>query len=339
MACTSPNLIEHDARYKGITFLGKKPGFVELYDLVRQRHIDTYVTQICQVPCGVCLDCRISRRYERATRIMLEASCYPQNVFITLTLREEEIGYNDLAENLFTQFQKDFRKKYGQAQYCHISRKNWKNPKKRVSSYTFKKFKFVQTGEYGGQHGRKHYHAIIFNHSFSDIYFTGFYSKKGNPIYSSHELDDLWGKGNVQVENLTFDLALYVGQYITTGWEDDYSTDLVTGLQRKPEYSTMSHGIGLTWLKKYYKDVLAIGRVSLDDRDVPIPRYFHKKMAVMWPIDYARYKRKKILKLRDKQIHTKLNKGDGPLARQIRKGQITQIIHQRKKNEWPIFVR
>lgn len=329
MACTSPNLIEHDARYKGITFLGKAPGFIELYDLARQRYIDSYVTQICQVPCGKCLDCRIARRYERACRIMLESKMYSSSVFITLTIAPENIGFNDLAEDNFTQFQKDFRAKYGQAKYCNIRDRGTKREGKTYSK-TFKKFKFVKTGEYGGEFGRKHYHAIIFNHSFRDAYDTGFFSKKGNPIYSSHELEKLWGLGTVQVENLTFDLALYVGQYITNGWDDDQSTDLETGLIRKKEFSTMSHGIGLAWLKKYYKSVLSIGKISLDDRDVPIPRYYHKKMAVLWPIAYAQYRRKKLLKLKRKNAFIKQNKGDGPLARQIRKGQITKIVHQRR---------
>nr|QJB21115.1 MAG: replication initiator protein [Microvirus sp.] len=330
MACSSPNSIELDARYKGITFLGPSQFARELIDRRLAAGVDGYVTQIFDVPCNDCLDCRIARRYERATRIMLEASCFEKNCFVTLTYSDQHLGYNDLAENHFTQFQKDIRRVYGQAEYCPINRKNWK---KKTRSYTHKNFKFIQTGEYGEGLGRKHYHGIIFNHTFSDMYFTGFYSDKGNPIYSSFELEKLWGRGNVQVEALTFDLALYVGKYITDGWDDDENVlNLDTGLIRKKQYSRSSHGIGLTWLKKYWKGLLGKGLVSLFDRNCPIPRYFKKKLAELFPIEYARYKTKKYLEINKKMLFIKNNKGDGMLASSIRAGEITKIIHKRNSN-------
>lgn len=331
MACESPNLIEHDARYKGIEFKGKSPYAVELIDQWIFSNDDTKIGW--HVPCGDCDPCKISRRYDRANRIMLEASCYERNVFVTLTYNDEHVGYNDLADNHFTQFQKDIRRVYGQAQYCKLSRRHWK---KNVSTYTHTKFKFIQTGEYGDRRGRKHYHAIIFNLSFSDMYFTGYYSDKGNPIFSSKELEKLWGKGNVQCENITFDLALYLGKYITDGWEDEELAHPETGLIRKKPYSSASHGIGLTWLKKYYRSVLNAGKIMFrgpdgDIRETPISRYFKKKMATIWPIEYARYKRKQFIALKQKMEFIKQNKGDGMLASSIRAGELTKIIHKQRK--------
>lgn len=327
MACSSPNAIELDARYKGITFLGPSQFALELIDRRLAAGVDGYVTQIYDTPCGKCLDCRIARRYERATRIMLEASCFPKNVFITLTYSQEHVGFNDLEDNHYTQFKKDIRRVYGEAQYCPIHRKNWK---RKTRSYTHKKFKFIETGEYGDQFGRKHYHGIIFNHSFSDMYHTGSFSAKGNPIYSSKELEAIWGKGNVQCEALTFDLALYLGKYITDGWDDEpHLVDPETGLVRKKSYSRSSHGIGLSWLKKHYKSVLGAGAIVLDDRRSPIPRYFKKKMAELWPIAYAKYRSKKYLDVNRKMLFIKQNIGDGMLASSIRAGQFSKIIHRR----------
>jgi len=325
MACESPNLIEHDALYKGITFKGKSPYERELIDQWMFTNTDTKIAW--HVPCGDCDPCRIARRYERATRIMLEAECYPTNVFITLTYDDEHVGYNDLADNHFKQFQKDFRRVYGEAQYCPLNRKNWK---KNYRSYTHKQFKFIQTGEYGDRYGRKHYHAIIFNHSFTDMVFTGFYSDKGNPIYTSAQLRSLWKNGNVQCEQITFNLALYVGKYITDGWDDDELFHPETGLIRKKPYSSSSHGIGLTWLKKHWRDLLKVGKVMLRDRDTPIPRYFKKKMATLYPIDFARYRRKKFLELQKRMLFIKENKGDGMLASSIRAGQVSKFIHKQR---------
>lgn len=329
MPCCKPNSIELDARYKGIKFLGPAQFARELIDRRLASGVDGYVTQLYDVPCGKCLDCSIARKYDRATRIMLEASCFTNNVFITVTIDQENLKSNDLADNLFTQFKKDFRRVYGEAQYCPIS---YKNRKKNFKSYTHKKFKFIETGEYGDLRGRKHYHAIIFNHSFRDLRDTGFYSSKGNPVFTSDALRNLWKLGNVQCENLTFDLALYVGKYITDGWEDDYSVDPETNQPRKKPYSTSSHGIGLTWLKKYYKDLLGAGVVMLNDRDCPIPRYFKKKMATMWPIEYARYRRKNYLAIQKQLLFIKHNKGDGMLASSLRTGEITKLKHKGNNN-------
>lgn len=73
----------------------------------------------------------------------------------------------------------------------------------------------MMCGEYGDTFGRKHFHGIIFNHSFDDVVPTGTVSKKGNPLHTSASLQAVWKKGFVQLEEITFDLALYVGSYVT----------------------------------------------------------------------------------------------------------------------------
>lgn len=323
--CSRPNRILHDANYKGITFLGKAPFATELIE-DRRFNGDGYASELFHVPCGECDDCLIARRYERAARIMLESLCYTKNCFVTLTYDQENLSTGDLAEDHVTQFKKDIRRLYGQAQFTRLHR----NPNKKVSSYTFQKFKFITTGEYGDTFGRKHYHLIIFGLDFKDRELVG-YSKKGNPIFLSQELKNVWKKGNCQVESITHDLALYVGKYITDGWEDCEISH-----ERRP-YSTSSHGIGLTYLKKYYRSIFAIGKLmyELDGelRQYPIPRYFHRMARLLWPVFYAKWKSQRVTAFNEKMKFIKTNEQDGLLAAAIRKGQITNLIHSKRREQ------
>jgi hypothetical protein len=41
--------------------------------------------------------------------------------------------------------------------------------KRLRKKYSHKKLSFYHCGEYGEKQGRPHYHAIIFNHQFSDL--------------------------------------------------------------------------------------------------------------------------------------------------------------------------
>lgn len=325
MQCERPNRIILDANYKGIEFLGPAPYLRELHES-RLYHSDGYERELFYVPCGQCDPCRIRRRYERATRIMCEALCYKHSTFVTLTYDDDHLGSNDLLEDHVTQFKKDIRRIYGEAKYTRL----YKNPKRKTSSYTFQKFKFITTGEYGDKAGRKHYHLIIFGLDFKDKEYTGFYSERGNPIATSKELQNVWKKGNVQVETVNYNLALYVSKYITDGWDDDECFNPATGEVRRAQYSTSSHGLGLTYLKKYYRTMFNLGSVKFSDRTCPIPRYFHKKVReLIDPLFYARWKSRVVSQTLAQQKQNVLDKGPGDLARAIREGEYIKHLHKK----------
>lgn len=260
-------------------------------------------------------------------RIMLESETWPgKSYFITLTYSDEHLGSPDLCHKDWAQFIKDFRAAFCQAKYCDISvpRRYKRFGKER--SRTFKHIKQVMCGEYGDNFGRKHFHGILFNHSFSDIQFTGDYSRRGNPIHTSRSLEEVWGRGRVQVEELNWDLALYVGAYITDMGDDE---DVNVG-HKKKQYGLFGRGIGLEWLKKYWPDLLSAGCVMLRDRDYPIPRYFIKKMEEICPVELAEFRRKRLLQLLAKRDRL-IVKGDGPLRRAKAKGRIFKHIHSKRR--------
>lgn len=95
------------------------------------------------MPCGRCLHCRINARRTWTHRIMLELKQHPDSVFITLT-------YSDA-----------FFVKRG---HCNLDTKDAKNfiQRLRRNLHGVVKFRYMVVGEYGGDHGRAHLHAILF---------------------------------------------------------------------------------------------------------------------------------------------------------------------------------
>lgn len=286
-----------------------------------------YRSDVVDIGCGKCELCRVERRYSRALRIMLEAESWPESTyFITLTFDNEHLGDGELDHSEWSQFIKNFRQKFCQAQFCNIKDRGGKRHG-RVYSKTFKEIKQVMCGEYGDVFGRKHFHGIIFNHSFSDVTFTGEYSAKGNQIFTSESLRDVWKKGRVQVEKVTFDLALYVGSYITDPMDDDPNVG-----RKKKQYGRFGNGIGLSWIRKYWRDVLVAGKVKLIDRDFPIPRYFSMKIAELHPEEFKKFRDANILRL----LKTKeklIKKKDGPLRRAKAKGRIFNHIREKRRSD------
>lgn len=330
MGCSQPNIIAVNGNK--VKFLGPR---VSEDDPV-WFHYHRKFGEIHDVPCGKCDLCRVTRRYERALRIMLEAESFPDSTyFITLTYDNDHLDSPALNHAHWAQFMKDFRQRFCQAQYC-----KWPDKRKsgKVRSVTFKSIKQVMCGEYGDHFGRRHFHGIIFGHDFShDLVPTGTYSSRGHAIRTSKSLSETWSKGFVQVESVNMDLALYVSSYITDqaleGVRVSTPTefDLPGGFSPKPlraQYGRFGRGIGRSWLDKYWKDVLSAGSLILSSGSYPIPRSFFKWME--GNPDFERWKAKRRLTTEDKVLRTIL-KGDGPLRRARAKGRIFQRIHSKKE--------
>lgn len=141
-------------------------------------------------------------------------------------------------------------------------------------------------GEYGTEHGRPHYHAILFNKDWNDRkYFktTG----SGEKIYTSEQLQKLWPYGFSSTGNATFESAAYIARYCLakrTGKEaEEYykRTDEEGEYQQVPEYNKMSNrpGIGADWLKFYERDVYTEDYVIVRGHESRAPKYYDKLFA------------------------------------------------------------
>ena len=88
--------------------------------------------------CGQCMPCRVNRRRQKTSRMILESKSHDATSFVTLTYAKTPAS-GSLKPEDFTLWLKRFREKIGP-------------------------FRYFGVGEYGKETERPHYHAIIFGH-------------------------------------------------------------------------------------------------------------------------------------------------------------------------------
>ncbi|WNK14179.1 MAG: replication initiator protein [Microvirus sp.] len=224
-----------------------------------------------QVPCGRCVGCRLDKSQDWATRCVHEAQLHEDSCFATLTYDDEHLPRGGtLVPRDFQLFMKRLRKA-------------------RAS-----KLRFFHCGEYGETTGRPHYHALLFGVSFPDRRVC---SKGDFPLYSSRELDAIWGHGRCTLGALTAQSAAYCARYVMKKVTGDLApdhyrfVDHATGEVHDlvPEYATMSRrpGLGALWLRQYSGDVYPCDFVATKDGGQrPVPPYYDKLLKREDPIAY-----------------------------------------------------
>lgn len=223
------------------------------------------------VPCGQCLDCRLSRARSWATRCTHEASRWKNSSFITLTYRENP------------------------GTLCPIDARNFiRNLRTNIGP----NFKYFLVGEYGENFSRPHYHALIFGYDFgfSEYQQKSFKYSNSNlfslanikesfhtsdltvlentSALASQQLSDIWGYGFASVGELTFDSAMYCSQY---------ATKKLTGAAkskyqgRYPEFHRQSrNAIGKEYAIQYADEIISNNQVMSNGIQQPIPPYYLK---------------------------------------------------------------
>lgn len=169
-------------------------------------------------------------------------------------------------------------------------------------------------GEYGENEGstelgRPHYHALIFNHDFSDKTFQS--DRNGIPLYISKSLEKLWGKGYCTVGTVSLESAGYVARYtlkkITGLGANEVNPE--TGLKQYerldaqgevqtvlPEYTDMSRrpGIARSWFEQYKTDVFPDDNVVVNGKRMGTPRYYMDLLEKIDPKCYLEMKAQRI---------------------------------------------
>lgn len=236
-----------------------------------------------QLPCGKCLQCRLEYARQWAVRCVHEASTHDENCFITLTYNDAHLESPRLIYKHFQDFMKRLR---------------FHNSERQIGVFV--------TGEYGDKKKRPHWHAIIFNWRPSDAKFK-YTSDRGDQVFSSDFLINLWGKGTAEFGEVTFESAGYCARYA--------AKKLVHGKDEDHDYQPISkksskHAIGKRWLEKYWPDAFNHGRIILPDgASCAIPRYYEKWLQKNEPEAFVRYvtqtKNEKIQKAQNKEAKEK----------------------------------
>lgn len=221
-------------------------------------------------PCGQCMPCRIRKRREWAHRIMLEASQYEDNAFVTLTYDDKEYDGRDLVPSHVQDFLKRLR-----------------------ASVAPVRIRFYLVGEYGDEGWRPHYHAALFNHP---------RCVRGRTRRSRGRVDwrgccevcrnvgDKWGYGDIELGILEAASAGYLARYVTKKLTrtDDARLD-----GRWPEFARMSNrpGIGhdvmfevASVLMQFDADVKLVDVPNVlrsEGEEKPLGRYLRGKLREM----------------------------------------------------------
>lgn len=214
------------------------------------------------LPCSKCIECRLEYARQWAIRCVHEAKMHPENSFITLTYDDNYLISEKLVYSDFQKFAKRLRKSINQ------------------------KISIFVTGEYGDERKRPHWHALIFNWRPSDLVYK-YSNHRGDKIYSSTILDNLWGKGITELGDVTFESAGYCARYA--------AKKLIHGDDDKHDFHPISkksskNAIGKKFLETYWQDIFNYGQVVLDSgQTASIPRYYEKWLHKHHPLEWENY--------------------------------------------------
>jgi len=222
-----------------------------------------YLAKRITIPCGQCVGCRLERSRQWAVRCVLESSLYEDNSFITLTYDDKNLppGGTLVLKDL-----QDFLKRL----------------RDRVG---YGRFRYYASGEYGDQFRRPHYHALLFNFDFSDKVFERS-SARGDKLYTSDFLSEVWGLGRCEIGAVSFNSAAYVARYVVDKVNGDFAERHYQSVDEwgeihslLPEFSVMSRrpGIGDAWIRKYFRDVYPRDFVVVNGVRCKPPRFFDLK--------------------------------------------------------------
>lgn len=217
-----------------------------------------------KIPCGRCDGCRAQQAQWWGARCYHESQTHRANSFVTLTYRPESLPEDgSVSVAVHQDFMKRLRKAVGRV-------------------------RFFMCGEYGEKLQRPHYHYCLFGYDPPDKQFLK-RTARGDPLYTSQTLEQVWPHGFVTVGSLTFSSACYTARYVmkkaygTDQAEHYLAADSTTGEVRQvhPEFVRMSRrpGIGSTWCDRFSSDVFPHDFIVIDGRKIVPPRYYVSRLA------------------------------------------------------------
>lgn len=279
MPCYAPLTAWHTKEFlpsgkRGITF---------------QQRNALFIDRPLKLPCGQCIGCRLEKSRQWAMRCLHEKQLHQESAFLTLTYDNEHMPPDGTLV-----------KKHLSA-FC-----------KRLHNRLLRRrgigIRFYACGEYGETTRRPHYHAIIFGYGFPD---KKFYknAKRGERLYTSDEVAELWPFGFNVIGDVTFDSAAYVARYVmkkVTGEraEQFYQWIDADGVVHEvlPEFTNMSRrpGIGAKWFEKYGEHSYVWDSIIMNGKAVRPPRYYDTKYEI---IDAARLAKLKVVRRRKAAVH------------------------------------
>ena len=223
------------------------------------------------IPCGNCIGCRLDYSRTWADRMLLEASYYKNNIFLTLT-------YND--DNLPP-------KKAGSPIHSLVKRDMQLFMKRLRKEFPDQKIRFFCAGEYGSVSMRPHYHLILFNCSLPDLKLLR-ENHLGQPYFVSDTISKLWNKGFHIIANVNWETCAYVARYVVKK-QKGVGSSVYDKYNFEPEFSTMSRkpGIARDFYEDHKEEMYAYGSMSISTKDgakvIKPPKYYDTLFDIEYP--------------------------------------------------------
>lgn len=214
-----------------------------------------------KIPCGKCIECRMQKSKEWGMRAFAEYQTCKNGLFLTITY---ENAPKSLILSHLQKFIKALRNKYGAG------------------------VKYIACGEYGSIKNsmRSHYHGIFFNIKPKDLKISKYNMETGDHrILESQEITELWRKGIVFIEQVTFDSCKYVAGYV----EKKLTNEEYKLFNIKKPFHIYSKGIGEQYFKEHYKEIYKSDELILPGmKPTKPPRYYDK---LLFKTDIKLYKK------------------------------------------------
>ena len=223
------------------------------------RYDNTWTEEYIELPCGKCEYCRLTYSKEWMQRCMLEERAWEHNEMLTLTYNEEHVPKAQGVDL-----------KTGEVQEVNtLCKKDVQDFLKRLRFHWSKKYgedniRFYMCGEYGEKFGRPHYHLLLFNFNCRD---KKFYKKsqKGFDMFHSQIIEDIWGKGHIELNAITPETCAYVARYVLKKQKGGTSKDWYAVQGKVPEYTNCSRmpGIGYYYYEQNKDKMYEYDKVHL----------------------------------------------------------------------------
>lgn len=162
-------------------------------------------------PCGKCHNCRINRKREWQSRLLLEAATAAFSSFVTLTIGFEDEKHHPVST-------------YLDKPTCQRFIKRLREVVRPVA------IRYLLVGEYGERKGRAHYHMLLFSSS---------------PI-SADVLANAWQQGAIHIGDVQQESIDYCLAYVLKGpnLNGKLGPDEVCRRTAHPEFRLHSQGLG-----------------------------------------------------------------------------------------------
>jgi len=213
-------------------------------------------SDMINVPCGKCVECRKSYVNGWVFRIMNEykSSKTRKAYFVTLTYDDESL-YN--PDNNMISSDGEMCLNYSHHQL-------YMKKLRHCYDKTDNKIKYFTVGEYGDRSDRPHFHSIIFNADQQNIV-------------------DSWQYGSVHFGEVSEASIGYTLKYAFKRIGRVHKRDWKQVSDSRPvEQALISRGIGLDYLseniKNFYRNDLTKNVIKEGGRELPLPRYYREKI-------------------------------------------------------------